>query len=60
MVIRKGRMGEPEVDLSPVRGAAAISLTTRLSIESFSLTGSAVAEYSRQHIPIRFVTRSDS
>jgi hypothetical protein len=39
MIIRKGQLGRPEVDFSPVSGAAAISLLTQLTRESFSLAG---------------------
>jgi hypothetical protein len=37
MVLHKARLGQPELDFTPVRGAAAISLATQLTIESFSL-----------------------
>ena len=58
MVIHKGRLGEPELDFTPVRGEAAISLTTRLTIESFSLAGMPNAGRARVGIPVRFVPRS--
>lgn len=58
MVLRKGRLGEPEVDFTPVRGAAAISLATRLTIESFGLAGRDLAGGSRAEGPIRFVPRT--
>lgn len=57
MVIRKGTLGEPEVDFSPTRGAEAISLATRLSVQCFSLAGLGVAEYARASVPVRFVPR---
>jgi hypothetical protein len=57
MVMRKARLGQPEVDFTPVRGAAAISLATRLTIESFSLAGVTNAQYSRADVPVRFVPR---
>lgn len=57
MVIRKGALGQPEVDLSPTRGVEAISLATRLSAQCFSLAGLAVASYSRTSLPVRFVPR---
>ena len=60
MVLRKARLGEPELDFSPVRGVAAISLATRLTIESFSLAGIADAQYSRASVPVRFVPRTRS
>jgi hypothetical protein len=55
MVLRKGRLGQREVDFSPVRGAAAISLTTRLTMESFSLARLDSVPGSREDIAIRFV-----
>ncbi len=58
MVIRKGRLGEPEVDFSPVRGADAISVATRLTIESFSLAGAGSAARARDGLVVRFVRRS--
>ncbi len=57
MVIHKGRLGEPELDFTPVSGEAAISLTTRLTIESFSLAGMLDAGHARVAIPVRFVPR---
>jgi hypothetical protein len=58
MLIHKARLGEPEFDFTPVRGGAAISLTTRLTIESFSLAGMADTRYSRGSVPVRFVRRT--
>ncbi len=58
MVLRKGRIGEPEVDFTPVRGAAAISLATRLTIESFSVARLDLARHSRADGPVRFVPRT--
>jgi hypothetical protein len=58
MVIHKARLGEPELDFTPIRGEAAISLTTRLTIESFSLAGMANARHSGESLPVRFVPRS--
>ena len=58
MVIRKGRLGQPELDLTPVRGVDAISLTTRLTIESFSLAGIRSAAGSREGVHVRFVPRT--
>lgn len=46
-----------ETDLSPVAGAEAISLVTRLTRESWSLTGRPEPEYVRSAIPCRFVPR---
>jgi hypothetical protein len=56
MVLRKGRLGEPEVDLTPIRGAEAISLATRLTIESFSLAG--IESNSSDRLRVRFIPRT--
>ena len=58
MVIHKARLGQPEVDFTPVRGEAAISLATRLTIESFSLAGMADTRYSRENVQVCFVPRT--
>ena len=58
MVVHKARLGEPELDFTPLRGAAAISLTTRLTIESSSLAGMANAERARGGVPVRFGPRT--
>lgn len=57
MVIRNGRMGEAELDFTPVRGVEALSLVTRLIIESFSLAGLGSASTSRNRDQVRFVSR---
>ena len=57
MTLHKGRLGEPEVDFSPVSGAEAISLVYRLTLASFSLAGQARPTYTRAQIPCRFVPR---
>jgi hypothetical protein len=58
MVLHKTQLGEREVDFTPTRGAAAISLATQLTAESFSLAGTARVVYSRDSIPVRFVPRT--
>jgi hypothetical protein len=58
MVIHKARLGEPELDFTPVKGAAAISLATQLTIESFSLARLENARYSRDRVVVRFVPRT--
>jgi hypothetical protein len=58
MVMRKTRLGQPELDFTPLRGVAAVSLATRLTIESFSLAGMANARTSRDGVLVRFVPRS--
>jgi len=45
MALHKGRLGEPEVDFSRVRGAEAISLLTQLT------------PLPRDQFPVRFVPR---
>lgn len=57
MILRKSRVGEPELDLSPVFGAEAISLVYRLTRASYSLSGHPQPEYTRAQIPCRFVPR---
>ncbi|MGC4088655.1 MAG: hypothetical protein QM756_12305 [Polyangiaceae bacterium] len=57
MTLRKGRLGEPEVDFSPVSGPEALSLVHRLTQTSFSLAGSSQPTYTRAQIPCRFVPR---
>jgi hypothetical protein len=56
--IHKGKLGDAPIDFSPVKGAAAISLLTRLTRESFSLARSQAPAYRREEIPVRFVPRS--
>ena len=58
MVLHKTQLGGREVDFTPVRGAAAISLTTRLTVESFSLARVELAGTSRQSVLVRFVPRT--
>ena len=58
MVIKKGQLGEPEVDFSPVSGGAALSLLTRLTIESFSLAGVAALRTKGDRSQARFVPRT--
>lgn len=58
MVLHKGRVGEPEVDFTPVSGAAAISLATRLTVETFSLARLDGVRTPRAEMPIRFVSRT--
>ena len=54
-VLRKTRLQETEDDPSPVVGAEAISLVTRLTIESWSIAGLEIPAYSRADTPYRFV-----
>ncbi len=53
--LRRGTLERYEHELQAVTGAEAISLVTRLTVESWSLTGREVPQYARQAIPCRFV-----
>ena len=53
--LRKTRLSEREHDLSPERGPDALSLVTRLSVESWAEAGLEVPTYTRRNIPCRFV-----
>lgn len=55
MTLRKARLGEPEVDLTPISGEDAISLVSRLTRTSYSLSGQQAATYTRRTIPCQFV-----
>jgi hypothetical protein len=55
MVLRKGTLQAREHDFDPVLGPAALSLATRLTEESWSLSGLPWPSYARQEIPCRFV-----
>jgi hypothetical protein len=44
-----------EADCTPIVGADAISLATRLTRESWILAGIAIPAYSRKRVPCRFV-----
>jgi hypothetical protein len=59
IVLHKGRVGDPELDFSPVRGADALSLVTRLSSEAHSLAGVEWVATTRADLPIRFVPRTE-
>jgi hypothetical protein len=58
MVLHKTQLGRDERDFTPVRGAAAISLATRLTVESFSLARLEPAVHPRQGVAVRFVPRT--
>jgi hypothetical protein len=57
MTIRKSRLGEPDVDFSPIFGADGVSLVYRLTLTSYDLAGLKRPGYSREQIPCRFVPR---
>jgi hypothetical protein len=56
-MLRKSRLGPTEEDLSPVRGAEAVSLVYRLSREAWSRAGLEEPTYTRRETPWRFVPR---
>ncbi|MBN2573527.1 MAG: hypothetical protein JXP73_03090 [Deltaproteobacteria bacterium] len=57
MILRKTHLGQPEVDLSPVFGAEAVSLVQRLTRMSYSLAGQPLPVGKRAEMPCRFVRR---
>jgi len=54
-ILRKTHLLPREHDLSPLRGPDAVALVQRLTIESWSLSGQAIPDYTRDRIPCRFV-----
>ena len=56
-VLHKTRLQAVEHDLSPIDGAEALSLVSRLTIESWSLAGRSM-HYDRAETPYRFVASS--
>ena len=54
-ILNKARLSAQERDLSPIAGAAAVSLLTRLSMESHQLAGVRDPTYTRAQIPVHFV-----
>jgi hypothetical protein len=57
MSLRKARLGDPEVDLSPVFGADAVSLVHQLTQVSYGLAGRALSPSRRAQMPCRFIRR---
>jgi hypothetical protein len=55
--LRKATLQSVEEDLSPLRGAEALSLVDRLTVECWSLAGRPLPTYRREEIPVRFVPR---
>ena len=55
MTLRRGGLQADEHDLSPLSGAEALSLVTRLTREGWSLSGRELPDYARSSIPCRFV-----
>lgn len=54
-VLRRTRLERREHDLTPIDGAAALSLVDALTRESWSESGKPLPTYSRTEVPIRFV-----
>jgi hypothetical protein len=57
VVLRRRRLGD-EVDLCPVYGVDASALATRLSAESWAMTGRPDPVLARYDLPVRFVRRA--
>jgi hypothetical protein len=57
MVLRKGHLGDPEIDMSPVFGAEALTLVHRLTRMSYALANQPLPSYCRAEIPCNFVRR---
>lgn len=55
-VLRKTRLQAVEHDLSPIHGAEALSLASRLTLESWALSGRSTPTYGRAETPYRFVS----
>ncbi len=53
--LRKTRLQAAEDDPGSVHGSEALSLVTRLTVESWSLSGREFPDYERAVIPCRFV-----
>jgi len=57
MTLRKTGLRRTEHDLSPVRGAEAVSLVETLTREAWTLAGLEQPRYTREATPYRFVPR---
>jgi hypothetical protein len=55
-LLRRTKLMRQEEDFSPVSGPDALSLVTRLTRESWSLSDLDVPTYSREATPYRFVS----
>jgi len=56
-ILSRTTLASQEHDLTPVRGAEAISLVRSLTLESWSLSGAEMPSYARSEINIKFVPR---
>jgi hypothetical protein len=55
IILHKTRLANRERDLSPIRGAEALTLASQLTRESYRLAGIPEPQYARREIPCRFV-----
>jgi hypothetical protein len=53
--LHRARLQPAELDLDPVRGAAAVSLVAALTRESWAQSGLPLPSYGRAETPVRFV-----
>ena len=60
MVLRKACLGEPEVDFTPVKGEAGISLATQLTAEGFGLAGLDSGQQAGDRATVRFVPQTEN
>jgi hypothetical protein len=54
-ILRKSQLRPREEDLTPLRGAEAVSLVHTLTMEGWSLARRELPSYSRDRMPYRFV-----
>ena len=54
-ILRRGSLHGDEPDLSPVSGPMALTLVTRLTLESWALSGLPLPTHAREATPYRFV-----
>lgn len=59
MIVHKGRFGDEEVDLCPIRGEAAVDLALELTVEQWALAGFEMPDLARHELPYRFVPYDD-
>lgn len=56
--LRRASLQPVEHDLSPLRGAEAVSLVDRLTREAWAESGRPLPDYRRADVPVRFVPRA--
>ena len=54
-MLHRTQLAPLERDLDPLAGEAAVSLVAALSRESWSASGAAFPDYTRETVPVRFV-----